>query len=390
MKRADFEKSPSGRLVATDRGQWAFVPHDLPPDLDLGFLAVSVARASQLLGELNGIGRTLPDPYLLIRPLQVREALTSSSMEGTFTTVDDLLLLEAGAPERGGGPSDTREVSNYRAALSAAIESLNRVPLSLRTLREAHSTLLSGVARHRGARTEPGELKRNQNFIGAYEIEKARFIPPPPAEARTALEALELYIQRDERGPVPDIVDAALIHYQFETIHPFSDGNGRVGRMLITLHLYMRGVIREPLLYLSPVFERRKDEYIDRMYDVSRHGAWGAWIAFFLDVVCEACEATIETADALLALQADYRARLREAGRSANLVALLDQLFRRQVVTIPQVAEHLDVQYRSAQLNVDALVRVGILEEIAGTANPKYFIARGIRDIINQTPGRNA
>ncbi|PXW66625.1 Fic/DOC family N-terminal domain-containing protein [Methylobacterium sp. B4] len=170
------------------------MPHDLPPDLDLGFLAVSVARASQLLGELNGIGRTLPDPYLLIRPLQVREALTSSSMEGTFTTVDDLLLLEAGAPERGGSPSDTREVSNYRAALSAAIESLHRVPLSLRTLREAHSTLLSGVARHRGARTEPGELKRNQNFIGAYEIEKARFIPPPPAEARTALEALELYI----------------------------------------------------------------------------------------------------------------------------------------------------------------------------------------------------
>lgn len=390
MKKGDFETSPSGRLVTTDRGQWAFVPHDLPPDLDLAALAVPVAKASQLLGELNGIGRTLPDPYLLIRPLQVREALTSSSMEGTFTTVDDLLLLEAGAPERGGGTSDTREVGNYRAALSGAIESLNRVPLSLRTLREAHSRLLSGVARHRGARTEPGALKRNQNFIGAYEIEKARFIPPPPAEAQTALEALELYIQREERGLIPDIVDAALIHYQFEAIHPFSDGNGRVGRMLITLHLYMRGVIREPLLYLSPVFERRKDEYIDRMYDVSRHGAWGAWIAFFLDVVCEACEATIETADALLALQADYRARLREAGRSANLVALLDLLFRRQVVTIPQVAEHLAVKYRSAQLNVDALVRVGILDEIAGTANPKYFIARGIRDIINQTPGRNA
>lgn len=390
MKKADFADSPSGRLARTDRDQWAFVPHDLPPgDLDLAPLAAAIARASQLLGELNGISRTLPDPYLLIRPLQVREALTSSSMEGTYTTVDDLLLLEAGAPERGGA-GDTREVRNYRRALSEAIRSLDEVPLSLRTLRNAHRRLLSGVARHRGSQAAAGELKRNQNFIGAYEIENARFVPPPPAEARHALEQLELYIQRDVRGPIPDIVDAALIHYQFETIHPFSDGNGRVGRMLITLHLFMRAVIRQPVLYLSPVFERRKDEYIDRMYDVSRHGAWQAWIAFFLDVVSEACEAAIATADALLALQAAYRGRLRDAGRSANLFAILDLLFRRQVVTIPQVAEHLQVQYRSAQLNIEAMVRVGILDEVAETSNPKYFIARGIRDIIHETPARNA
>lgn len=385
MRRADFAGSPSGRLVSTDRGQWAFVPHDLPPvNLDLGSLASPIARASRLLGELNGIGRTLPDPYLLIRPLQVREALTSSSMEGTFTTVDQLLLLEAGGPERGGS-SDTREVRNYRRALTEAIRSLDELPLSLRTLRNAHRRLLSGVARHRGARAAAGEFKHSQNFIGAYEIENARFIPPPPLEARASLERLELYIQREERGPVPDIVDAALIHYQFEAIHPFSDGNGRVGRMLITLHLFMREVIRQPILYLSPVFERRKDEYIDRLYDVSRHGAWQAWVSFFLDVVAEACESTIDTADALLALQRDYRARLHEAGRSANLLRILDFLFRRQVVTIPQIAEHLQVQYRSAQLNVEALLRVGVLEEMAETSNPKYFIARGIRDIIDQT-----
>lgn len=388
MKRADFLDSPSGRLVPTVEGQWAFVPDDLPPpDLDLTRLATSVARASQLLGELNGISRTLPDPYLLIRPLQVREALTSSSMEGTFTTLDDLLLLEAGAEERG-GVGDTREVRNYRRALSEAIRSLEQIPLSLRTLRNAHRRLLTGVARHRGARAAPGELKRSQNFIGAYEIASARFVPAPPIEAQAALEALELYIQRDERGLIPDIVDAALIHYQFETIHPFSDGNGRVGRMLITLHLFMRQVIRQPILYLSPVFERRKDEYIDRMYDVSRRGAWNDWIAFFLDVVAESCEATIAAADALLALQADYRARLRDVGRSANLVTILDLLFRYQVVTIPRIAEHLQVQYRSAQLNVDALVRAGILQEVADTSNPKFFIARGIRDIIDQTPNR--
>ncbi|MCJ2061372.1 Fic family protein [Methylobacterium sp. J-088] len=390
MKRADFLESPSGKLVSTVEGQWAFVPHPLPPqDLDLARLANMIARVSQLLGELNGISRTLPDPYLLIRPLQVREALTSSSMEGTFTTLDDLLLLEAGAEERG-GVGDTREVRNYRRALSTAIGSLDRVPLCLRTLRDAHRDLLSGVARHRGSRAAPGELKRNQNFIGAYEIANARYVPPPPREAQAALEALELYIQREERGPIPDIVDAALIHYQFEAIHPFSDGNGRVGRMLITLHLFMRQVIRQPILYLSPVFERRKDEYIDRMYDVSRTGAWYAWVAFFLEVVAEACEATIATADALLALQAEYRTRIRAVGRSANLVAVLDLLFLRQVVTIPQVAEYLQVQYRSAQLNVEALVRAGILHEVTDTANPKFFIARGIRDLIDQPPNRGA
>lgn len=389
MIKADFERSPSGSLIPTERGQWAFVPRDLPPELDLGALAGPLSRAAQLLGELNGISRTLPDPYLLIRPLQAREALTSSSMEGTFTTVDDLLLLDAGAAERSGA-GDVREVNNYRRALSQAIESLDTLPLSLRTLRDAHRRLLMGVARHRGSAVQAGEFKRHQNFIGAYEIENARFIPPPPREARAALNALECYIQREPRGPVPDLIDAALIHYQFETIHPFSDGNGRVGRMLIPLHLFMRQVIRQPVLYLSPTLETRKDEYIDRMYDVSRYGAWHEWVAFFLDVVAEACETTVATADALLALQQDYRARLRDAGRSANLITILDLLFRRQVITIPRIAEHLSVTYRSAQLNIEALARVGILEEVAETSNPKYFIARGIRDIINETPVRNA
>jgi Fic family protein len=346
-------------------------------------LASPLATAAQLLGELNGVGRTLPDPYLLIQSLQTREALTSSSMEGTYTTIDDLLLLEAGAPERNRA-SDTREVFNYRRALAKAIESLRTVPLSLRTLRDAHRTLLSGVARHRGSTAQAGEFKQHQNFIGAYEIENARFIPPPPKEALAALSQLEKYIQRQERGDIPDLVDAALIHYQFETIHPFADGNGRVGRMLITLHLFMRKVIREPILYLSPVFEQRKDEYIDRLHDVSRHGAWNEWITFFLDVVAESSRSAIITADSLLALQKDFRRRLKEAGRSANLIAITDFLFRSQVVSIPQIAEHLGVQYRSAQLNIESLVRVGILEEIGGTSNPRYFMAREIRDIISQ------
>lgn len=306
-------------------------------------------------------------------------------MEGTYTTVDDLLLLEAGAPDRSRA-ADTREVSNYRRALSDAIESLSAVPLCLRTLRDAHRRLLWGVGRHRGHHATPGEYKRHQNFIGGFSLDQARFIPPPPNLARQALERLELYIQRADRGNIPDLVDAALVHYQFEAIHPFADGNGRVGRMLITLLLFARGAIRQPLLYLSPVFEQRKDEYIDRMFDVSRQGAWRSWVEFFLDVVAEACEATISTADALLDLQRDYRRRIASAGRSANLHTIVDLLFRQQILTVPSVAAHLGVAYRSAQLNIEALVRVGVLSEMAGTSNPKYFIAPGIRDIINQAP----
>lgn len=384
MKREEFAASPAGRLVPTEKSQWAFIPIDLPPpQIEMAAIASSLEKASQLLGELNGIGRLLPDPYLLIRPLQVREALTSSSMEGTYTTIEDLLLLEAGAPEHS-RLSDTREVLNYRLALSSAIASLKTVPLSLRTLKDAHRTLLRGIARHRGANAQPGEFKVHQNYIGSRLIENARFIPPPPREAVTALGNLEKYIQREDRLGIPDLIDSALIHYQFETIHPFADGNGRVGRMLITLHLFMRNVIRQPILYLSPVLDNRKDEYVDLMYNVSRFGDWTSWILFFLDVVCQAAGNAIKTADALRMLQKDYKDRIKRISRSSNLLTIADYLFISQVVSIPAIADLLKVQYRSAQLNVDSLQQAGILAEIAGTSNPKYFIAHEIRNIITE------
>ncbi len=386
MKEVDFVGSPSGTLTPTERNQWALVPNDLPPaGMDLAALAVPLSRAAQALGELNGIGRILGDPYLLIRPLQTREALTSSSMEGTYTTIDELLLADAGAAEQA-RPSDTREVLNYRRALSGALESLADVPLCLRTLRDAHRTLLTGVARHRGSRALPGEFKRHQNFIGPYEIENARFVPPPPGEALRCLGALEQFIHREEPTGLPALVDAALVHYQFEAIHPFADGNGRVGRMLILLHMFTKGIIRQPTLYLSPVLETRKDEYIDLMYEVSRRGAWTPWIAFFLGVVEKAAADAISTAEALLALQSDYRARLQRAGRSANLLAIVDLLFQRPIVSIPQVAEHLGVTYRAAQLNTDSLMSAGILSEMPGLTNPRFFVAR---DVMNIVSGQN-
>lgn len=384
MKREDFAGSPSGTLVPTERGQWAFVPRPLPPAIDLGPLADAIANAAQALGELNGIGRTLPNPLLLITPLQTREALASSSMEGTYTTIDALMIVEAGGPET--DPTlDTREVANYRRALAEAVSSLSELPLSIRTLCNAHRTLLRNVARHRGAAVQAGELKSLQNFIGARSIEEARFIPPPPREAAECLGALEHYLHHEARVGIPDLVDAALVHYQFETIHPFADGNGRVGRMLIPLFLMSRGAMKQPLLYLSPILEARKDEYIDLMYSVSRNGDWTAWIRFFLDMVTLACASAVRTADHLFDLQRRYRAQLQGAGRSANLLSLVDLLFESPVISTPRAAEHLGVTYRAASMNVASLVEAGIIQEMDGTSNPKLFAARDILQTITET-----
>lgn len=384
MNKTDFEHSPSGSVVPTERGQWAFVPNPLPPPLDertKAALARPLADASAAVGELNGIGRLLPDPYLLIRPLQAQEALTSSSMEGTYTTLSDLLLVEAGAAEENRAP-DTREVLNYRVALTEAIASLNELPLSLRTLRDAHRRLLGGVARHRGASVQAGEFKRNQNFIGAYEIEKARFVPPPPRETLSCLDAMERFIHRED-SDTHALIDSALLHYQFEAIHPFADGNGRVGRMLITLHLFHSRLIRHPILYLSPTLEGRKDEYIDRMYEVSRSGDWLGWIFFFLNVVADAARQAIDTADRLRGVERNYRAALQQAGRSANLLGIVDLLFRTPAVSIPQVAEHLGVTYRAAQMNVQSLIGAGVLREYPSTSNPRLYVAQDILKAIS-------
>jgi Fic family protein len=245
--------------------------------------------------------------------------------------------------------------------------------------------LLAHVRRDRGASVAPGEFKQHQNFIGAYDIEHARFVPPPPAETLACLDALERYWHRDEDDGFNALIDAALIHYQFETIHPFADGNGRVGRMLILLHLFTRKKISQPLLYLSPVFEARKAEYIDRMFAVSRDGDWEGWIVFFLQVLRDAARETIVLAERLIALQASYRVQMQQARRSSNLLTIIDYLFEQPVLTIPMIAERLDVTYKGAQKNVELLIAERVLSEVEGTSNPRYFAAR---DIIKITSGK--
>lgn len=375
MDKQGFGEGASGALVATIGGRRAFVPNPLPPTISLDRILPALSRATQAVGELKGIGRSVANPLLLIRPLQRREAVSSSSMEGTYTTLTDLFLFEAGAGETA-HRGDNREVLNYVRALEGAIEGLAILPISTRLIRDAHRVLLTGVARNRGAAIEAGELKRDQNWIGGGgRIDTARFIPAPPAETPRALDTLMAYVNREER-PSP-LIDAAVAHYQFEAIHPFADGNGRVGRMLITLMLIDNGMLPQPLLYMSPYLERHKDRYIDLMYAVSRDGAWEEWIAFFLDAVTASAEETIAVVERLQDLQREYRERFQTARRSALMLRIIDLAFERPVRPISDFVEALEVTYGGAANNVRELIAQGVAEEVEGSY-PKLIRFPGV------------
>lgn len=378
MDRNGFGDAASGRLVPTFGGRKAFVPQPLPPrHLDVSRFLAEFARATQAVGELKGIGRTIQNPLLLVRPLQRREAVSSSSMEGTYTTLSDLFLFEAGA-ENAATRDENREVANYVRALENAIAELDRLPIATRLLCNAHRVLLTGVARHRGATVRPGELKQDQNWIGGgTRIEDARFIPTPPAETPDALNQLAAFINRDDRDRGSPLIDAALAHYQFEAIHPFGDGNGRVGRMLITLMLVENGTLPQPLLYMSPTLERHKDRYIDLMYAVSRDGAWEEWVAFFLDAMATSAAETITVVERLQDLQRDYRERFQTARRSALMLRIVDLAFERPVRSISDFAEALGVTYAGAANNLRELTAHGVAEEVEGTY-PKLIRFPGV------------
>jgi Fic family protein len=382
MDRHGFGPISTGSLVSTVGHRKAFVPAALPPaNLDLGPLANILSETSQAIGELKGIGRNITNPMLLIRPLQRREAISSSGMEGTYTTLSDLFLYEAGAGQAS-KRQDNIEVFNYVRALETAIEELPALPISRRLLCNAHRILLEDVARHRGASVAAGELKRDQNWIGGTgTIETARFIPPPPEQALKALDDLAAFINRENRKGIPPLIDAALAHYQFETIHPFADGNGRIGRMLITLILINSGILPEPLLYMSPWLERNKNRYIDLMYDVSYKGAWTEWIAFFLEAIKESAQATIKVIQRLQDLQQKYRGQFQKARQSALIPRIIDFAFESPYMTIPRIADLTGVSYQSASNNLTTLVKAGIANEYG--SHPKIIVFKEILDALN-------
>ena len=375
MKHADFT-APAGTLIPTIERQMAFVPAALPPAIDLAAVAMSMSNAMQAIGELKGACRRLQNPYILVRPLQRQEALTSSAMEGTFTTDDHLLLAEAGVAPN--ADDSTREVVNYLRALDESLRLLKSLPISHRVIRAAHETLLSGLSLGRGAQKRPGEYKREQNWIGGRTIDVARYIPPPANETQTCMDQLEIYVNRENTGFPTPLMDLALVHYQIEAIHPFADGNGRVGRMLISLMAVHSGLLDMPVLYISPVMERYKEEYIDLMYNVSARGDWTAWLNFFFNRVKESCVETVDTVDRLIVLQERFRALAKSNTRSASSISLVDFLFEEPVISVNLAAEKLRVTYAAAKSTIDKLISLEIMTPIANTY-PKLYYAPKVR-----------
>lgn len=381
-----FQNSPTGRLLKVGQGEavyWAFVPHPLPARLSLddAELVHTLSEADRALGELAGLGRTMPNPHLLIGAFVRREAVLSSRIEGTQTDIIDLYAYEAKQPALPGfrpppPRSDMQEVLNYVHALEYGRGRLSTLPVSLRLMRELHERLIEGV---RGEQAYPGEFRHSQNWIGrpGCNLNEADFVPPPVPEMHQALDAFEKYLHGEDA--YPPLMRLAFIHYQFEAIHPFVDGNGRIGRLLISLLLVHWDLLPLPLLYLSAFFERHRQDYYDLLLAVSERGVWRDWLLFFLRGVAEQARDAIIRAKRLQDLRLEWHQRVSQARASALLPRLVDSLFVSPLLTIPQAQRILGVRaYRSAKNNVEKLVEVGILQQMGESSRGKVFIAEEI------------
>ncbi len=379
MNAEAFRNSPSGRMLHAQSGYWAFVPNPLPPSLDWSSSLVrALSEADRALGELAGLGRSLPSPYLFIMPFVRREAVLSSRIEGTRASLPDVLSYEATQLPLFEDATDVREVHNYVRALEYGLARLRELPLSLRLIREIHARLLEGV---RGQERTPGEFRTSQNWIGAPLLTDAPFVPPPAAEMRECMSALEAFLYAE--SDLPPLVRVGMIHYQFEAIHPFLDGNGRIGRLLITLLLCAWGLLPSPLLYLSAYFEARRTTYYDMLMLVSQRGAWREWLTFFLDGVAEQASDAVARARRLLDLREAYRAQLQEEQRaSARLLQALDILFGRPVLTVSTMMESLSVYFSTAQRYIDRLAEAGFVREVTGRERNRLYAADGILTIL--------
>lgn len=333
MNPERFKNSPTGELVKVGHGEaayWAFVPHRLPPALSIEKELVRIlSDADRALGELAGLGRAMPNPHLLIGPFMRREAVLSSRIEGTQADITDLYAYEAKQlplPGLKQSPteSDVREVLNYVRATEYGLKRLDTLPVSLRLIRELHERLMEGV---RGEQATPGEFRQSQNWIGrpGCVLNDADFVPPPVNEMQETLDAFEKYLH--SKNDDPPLVRLAFIHYQFEAIHPFLDGNGRIGRLLISLLLVNWNLLPLPLLYLSAFFEKYRNEYYELLMKVSENGAWHEWMIFFLRGVEEQAQDAIVRAKRLHDLQIEWKERLSKARASALVLRLADSLF---------------------------------------------------------------
>ena len=362
----------------------AFVPHPLPPapalKLDAA-LQQKLESALLAVGRLDGVSGLLPDLSLFLYAYVRKEAVLSSQIEGTQSSLSDLLLFEMN--EAAGVPlDDVLEVSNYVAALERGLSRLRSgFPLSNRLIREVHSVLLS---RGRGSGKDPGEFRRSQNWIGGSRPRNAIFVPPPPQHVADCMSALEKFLH-DEKAPMPMLARAALAHVQFETIHPFLDGNGRVGRLLITFQLCQSAVLREPLLYLSLYFKQHRTRYYDLLDRVRRDGDWETWLIFFLEGVHQTAEGAVATARRLAALFSTDRERIGAGGRRAGSAMRVHEAFKaRPVASMQDVRRRSDLSFPAVAAGMDLLRELSIARELTGKRRNRVFAYDQYLSILNE------
>lgn len=369
------QRKPNGRFVTGFGGYRAFVPDPLPPPIEWSpELLAALSSADRSLGRLVGAGRRLPNPRLLLPSFIRREAVLSSRIEGTRTSLGELLASEAGAAvDR--DPEDLREVANYVVALEYGVRRLPALPLSLRLLREVHEHLMRGV---RGDSATPGDFRRTQNWIGrpGSTLATATYVPPPADLMVDCLGDLEKYLHDDS---LPPLAHAALVHSQFEAIHPFLDGNGRVGRLLITLSLIEKGVLQTPLLYLSAYFEATREEYYARLLGVTQRGEWEEWLVYFFSGVTSQAEDALRRIERIVDLMQDWRDRL-AAGTTA--LRALELLVENPYWTVRAIGQRLNVAFTTAQRAIDRLESAGIVRLTREAQRNRVYVAREILRVL--------
>jgi Fic family protein len=379
----------AGTFVMQPGGYKAFIPNPLPPSPPIRYdekLQSLLSKADRALARLDGITTVLPNPDLFIAMYVKKEALLSSQIEGTQASLEGVLEFEADLIPKE-NVNEIQEVINYVRALTYGIERLKELPMSLRLIKEIHRILLEET---RGAHRNPGEFRKSQNWIGppGASLTEAIYVPPPPEAVLPAMGDLEIFFHRKNNN-IPPLVKIALIHSQFETIHPFLDGNGRIGRLLITFYLFWQEILSKPLLYLSFYLKKNRAEYYDLLMKVRLKGAWEDWITFFLKGISETSEEAAKTAREVIQLKEDLLTRLHKNSiSSVYSVKLIDLLFQTPLVNVKEVSEKLNISKEAANELVKKFEKVGVLKEITGKQRYKKYsfkeyieiIARGTKD----------
>lgn len=381
MQPLEFKKNRRVHLAKIQADAWAYIPPPLP-SAEVLDQAVWLANseADRAIGRLAGLGTTglIRNPHLLIRPFIQREAVESSQIEGTQAEQRDLVLFEIDPDE----PTtfDVQEVRNYVKALDYGLQRLNKLPVAQRLIKEMHRELMTGV---RGGEKSPGSFRRTQNWIGppGCMIGEATYVPPPVPQMKLALDDLEKFIHKPPKE-LPPLVRMAMVHYQFEAIHPFIDGNGRVGRLLLTLLLCVEGILPQPLLYLSAYFNRNRQDYYTLLLRVSTHGDWSRWIRFFVQGINEQAKDAIQAAVRLTNLHQQLTESLQAKGQPSTVFQLLDRLFALPATTGAMAVKELGVTPKTAYRCIEKLEEAGILTEVTGKKRGKRYLALPIFEAI--------